>query len=112
MFTATNGERITVRMGEMTNGSALTPALWLYGPNGALLDSFGAGGTNKVPPGSRGVAKTDLAPSGVVLVLGEQWTARSGSSTEISSGQDVRVVGQDGLTLIVVADPSPTREGD
>jgi membrane-bound ClpP family serine protease len=79
---------------------------------GANEDSFGAGGTNKVPPGSRGVAKTDLAPSGVVLVLGEQWTARSGSSTEISSGQDVRVVGQDGLTLIVVADPSPTREGD
>jgi hypothetical protein len=43
-FTATTGDNLTVRMGELVNGSSLTPAVWLYGPNGALLDSYGAGG--------------------------------------------------------------------
>ncbi len=43
-FSANSGDSITLRMGEMVNGSALTPALWLYGPNGALLDSYGSGG--------------------------------------------------------------------
>jgi membrane-bound ClpP family serine protease len=69
-------------------------------------DAFGAGGTNTVPIGAHGVAKTTLAPSGVVLVVGEQWTARSRADTEIASGTRVRVVGQDGLTLIVVAEPT------
>ena len=79
---------------------------------GANEDTFGAGGTNIVPPGSRGIAKTDLAPSGVVLVVGEQWTARSGSGAEIASGQRVRVVAQDGLTLIVEAEPDAARAGE
>ncbi len=39
-FTASAGESITVRMGEMVSGSALTPAVWLLGPNGVLLDSY------------------------------------------------------------------------
>ena len=69
-------------------------------------DAFGAGGTSKVPLGAVGVAKTNLAPSGVVHVVGEQWTARSADGAEIVSGQRVRVVGQDGLTLIVDADPA------
>jgi predicted RNA-binding protein with TRAM domain len=43
-FTANAGERIGLRMGELVAGSPLTPALWLYGPDGALLDSYGAGG--------------------------------------------------------------------
>jgi membrane-bound ClpP family serine protease len=73
---------------------------------GANEDAFGAGGTSQVAVGSRGVAKTDLAPSGVVLVVGEQWTARSGSGETIASGRAVRVVSQDGLTLIVEAEPS------
>src|SRR6185503_19504875 len=41
-FTAGAGESITLRMGELTPGSPLTPAIWLFGPNGALLDSYGA----------------------------------------------------------------------
>lgn len=73
------------------------------GPN---EDAFGAGGTSQVAIGTRGVAKTDLAPSGVVQVVGEQWTARSGSGETIASGRNVRVVAQDGLTLIVEAEPS------
>lgn len=69
-------------------------------------DAFGAGGTSTVPLGAHGVAKTALAPSGVVYVVGEDWTARSGDDAQIASGTRVRVVGQDGLTLIVVAEPA------
>ena len=69
-------------------------------------DQFGAGGVPQVAVGTAGTAKTVLAPSGVVLAAGEQWTARSGSGASIPAGQSVRVVGQDGLTLIV--DPEPT----
>src|SRR5258707_15173140 len=36
--TANSGDSITVRMGDMTN-SSLSPVLWIYGPNGALLNS-------------------------------------------------------------------------
>jgi hypothetical protein len=43
-FIANAGESFVLRMGELTAGSSLTPALWLYGPTGALLDSF-AGST-------------------------------------------------------------------
>jgi membrane-bound ClpP family serine protease len=68
--------------------------------------AFGAGGTSTVPLGALGFAKTAIAPSGVALVVGEQWTARSKGDAEIASGTRVRVVGQDGLTLIVVAEPS------
>ena len=51
------------------------------------------------------MTKTALTPSGVVLAAGEQWTARSGNGRQIGSGQRIRVVGQDGLTLVV--DPEP-----
>ncbi len=43
-FTATAGQSLVLRMAEATPGLSLTPALWLYGPNGALLDSYGASG--------------------------------------------------------------------
>jgi membrane protein implicated in regulation of membrane protease activity len=69
-------------------------------------DAFGAGGTSSVPLGARGVARTTLAPSGVVYVVGEEWTARADRDVEIASGARVRVVGQDGLTLVVVAEPA------
>jgi membrane-bound serine protease (ClpP class) len=73
---------------------------------GANEDDFGAGGKRQVPLGTRGVAKTALAPSGVVLAAGEQWTANSASGARIEPGQRVRVVGQDGLTLIVDVEPA------
>jgi membrane-bound ClpP family serine protease len=79
------------------------------GPN---EDTFGAGGTGEVQPGTRGVTKTALSPSGVVLAAGEQWTARSGSGATIASGQPVRIVGQDGLTLIVDAEPAASKAGE
>jgi membrane-bound serine protease (ClpP class) len=76
---------------------------------GANESAFGAGGTATVPLGTVGTTKTMLAPSGVVRMVGEEWTARSGDGSEIAAGERVRVVGQDGLTLIV--DPEPASAG-
>ena len=67
-------------------------------------DAFGAGGRSQVAIGTKGVAKTALAPSGVVLAAGEQWTANSADGSNIEEGQRIRVVGQDGLTLLVATD--------
>jgi len=69
-------------------------------------DAFGAGGTNTVPLGASGVARTNLAPSGVVYVVGEEWSARADRDLAIASGTRVRVVRQDGLTLVVAAEPA------
>ena len=68
-------------------------------------EAFGAGGTNTVPVGTDGVARTAIARTGVVYAAGEEWTARSSNGSTIGSGASVRVVGQDGLILIVVASP-------
>ena len=73
---------------------------------GANEDAFGAGGVSTVAVGTRGVTKTDLAPSGVVRVVSEEWTARSANDTPIAEGTAVRVVRHDGLTLIVEPEPA------
>jgi membrane-bound serine protease (ClpP class) len=49
--------------------------------------------------GLEGVAQTDLAPSGQVLIRGEIWQARAG--TPIPAGTRVRVLKLEGLTLTV-----------
>jgi membrane-bound serine protease (ClpP class) len=75
----------------------------------AYASAFGAGGTSLVPAGSDAVVKTALAPLGVVYAAGEQWTARSDSGIGIDPGAHVRVVGQEGLILIV--EPGPAGSG-
>ncbi|HEX2712721.1 MAG TPA: nodulation protein NfeD [Candidatus Acidoferrales bacterium] len=50
--------------------------------------------------GRVGVAKTDIAPRGVVLVNGEDWDARADASP-IARGERVTVVSVEGLTLHV-----------
>ncbi|MFL5708749.1 MAG: NfeD family protein [Chloroflexota bacterium] len=67
----------------------------------AFAGLFSAGGTSTVPAGSEAVVKTALEPLGVVYAAGEEWTARSESGAGIDPGSHVRVVGQEGLTLIV-----------
>ena len=67
----------------------------------AYAGAYGAGGTPSVPSGSDGVVKKALAPLGVVYTVGEEWSARSASGSEIPAGESVRVVGQEGLTLLV-----------
>jgi membrane-bound serine protease (ClpP class) len=50
--------------------------------------------------GSGGVAQTLIAPKGIAYAGGEAWSARS-AGPEIAAGSAVRVVGVDGLELIV-----------
>jgi membrane-bound serine protease (ClpP class) len=49
--------------------------------------------------GLKGRAETAIAPEGRIFVRGELWRARS--QTKIAAGENVRVVGVDGLTLDV-----------
>lgn len=50
--------------------------------------------------GAEGVAKTELAPRGIVLVRGEDWTAEA-EPPPIAAGEKVRVLKVDGLALRV-----------
>jgi membrane-bound serine protease (ClpP class) len=72
----------------------------------AFAGAYGAGGTMLVPIGTAGVARTALAPIGVVYAAGEDWTARSNDATEIPRGEPVHVVGQEDLTLVVESGPA------
>ncbi|MFL5779652.1 MAG: NfeD family protein [Chloroflexota bacterium] len=54
-----------------------------------------------VAEGATGAVRSALAPVGVVYAAGEEWTARSGDGRALVAGTPVRVIGQDGLTLIV-----------
>jgi len=57
--------------------------------------------------GALGSVRSTLAPTGIVYAAGEEWTARSNDDRPIAPGTPVRVVGQDGLTLIVEPLESP-----
>ena len=50
--------------------------------------------------GAGGVAQTLIAPKGVAYANGEAWSARS-AGPEIAAGSPLRVIGVDGLELIV-----------
>lgn len=52
---------------------------------------------------SIGIARTDLAPAGKILVHGELWNARA--TEEIPAGKPVRVRAVEGLILVVEPDP-------
>jgi len=60
--------------------------------------------------GLLGVAQSKLSPSGVVLVQGEQWSAKS-AGRPIDEGQRIRVIGVEGLTL-KVEPASPDQQGE
>jgi membrane-bound serine protease (ClpP class) len=59
--------------------------------------------------GAGGVAQTLIAPTGIAYAGGEAWSARS-SGDEIPPGAPVRVVGVDGLELIV--EPGAIADGE
>jgi len=75
---------------------------------GAAVDAAG------VAPGagSVGLVRASLAPSGTVVVASEEWSARSASGVPIDRGDPVRVVGREGLTLLVEPAPDPAGRGD
>ena len=61
----------------------------------------GLSGTGQGTTGLVGEVRRDLAPSGSVYVAGEEWTARTAGGELVPRGRFVRIIGQDGLTLIV-----------
>ncbi len=54
-----------------------------------------------LPSNAVGEVRRPLTPIGSVYAGGEEWTARSTDSRPIGRGTPVRVVGQEGLTLVV-----------
>jgi membrane-bound serine protease (ClpP class) len=58
-----------------------------------------------VPSGSVGQVRRPLEPLGSVYIAGEEWSARSVDDQPIARGTPVRVVLNDGLTVIVEQDP-------
>jgi len=56
--------------------------------------------------GSLGSVRRPLEPLGSVYVAGEEWTARATEGARLERGAPVRVVGVDGLTLVVEPDTS------
>jgi membrane-bound ClpP family serine protease len=57
--------------------------------------------------GAIGSVRSMLSPVGIVYAAGEEWTARSADDRPLPPGTSVRVVGQEGLTLIVEPTESP-----
>jgi membrane-bound serine protease (ClpP class) len=77
------------------------------------LPGFGAGGGGTVPVGTAGEVRVPLAPIGTIYAAGEEWTARAATDVTdepgrqpLPRGTPVKVVGQEGLTLIVEPDRS------
>ncbi|MEO6351141.1 MAG: nodulation protein NfeD [Candidatus Limnocylindrales bacterium] len=54
-----------------------------------------------LPSNSVGQVRRPLNPLGSVYAGGEEWTARSADAKPLERGTSVRVVGQEGLTLVV-----------
>jgi membrane-bound serine protease (ClpP class) len=58
-----------------------------------------------VPLGTVAAVRRDLLPAGSVYAAGEEWTARSRDGRPLERGTLVRVVGHDGLTVLVERQP-------
>ena len=74
------------------------------------LSGSGVGTTGLV-----GEVRRDLAPGGSVYVAGEEWSARTSGGELVPRGRFVRVIGQDGLVLIVeplIARAEPARDDE
>jgi membrane-bound serine protease (ClpP class) len=61
----------------------------------------GSGGT--LPAGTTGEVRRPLDPIGSVYAEGEEWTAKSARGDRLGRGERIRVIGQEGLTLLVEA---------
>jgi membrane-bound serine protease (ClpP class) len=73
----------------------------------AMVTSPGLVGA-RLTTGTRAVVRRPLEPVGSVYAAGEEWTARTAGDKPLDRGTAVRVVGIDGLTVIVEPDPQPS----
>jgi membrane-bound serine protease (ClpP class) len=58
-----------------------------------------------VPLGTVGKVHRPLTPRGSIRAVGEEWSARSADDQPIDRGTPVRVIGTEGLTVLVEPDP-------
>ena len=75
----------------------------------------GLGGSGIGTTGLVGEVRRDLNPAGSVYVAGEEWSARTSGGDLVPRGRFVRVIGQDGLVLIVeplAARPEAVRDDE
>ncbi|HUQ78815.1 MAG TPA: NfeD family protein [Patescibacteria group bacterium] len=56
--------------------------------------------------GTVGLVRRPLDPVGSLFAAGEEWSARAADGRSLARGVPVRVVGSDGLTALVEAEPS------
>jgi len=65
--------------------------------------NIGAGGLHEplLEEGTEGNVRRHLAPEGTIYAAGEEWTARTANGGTLERGTPVRVMGQDGMMLIV-----------
>jgi membrane-bound serine protease (ClpP class) len=69
--------------------------------------NIGVAGTGRLlPQGTPAAVRRALAPTGTVYAAGEEWTARSANGAPMERGTPVRVIGQDGLVLLVENAPA------
>jgi len=66
----------------------------------------GHGTTQMLATGTRGEVRGALLPLGTVYAAGEEWSARSADGTPIERDTPVRVIGQEGLILVVARAPA------
>jgi membrane-bound serine protease (ClpP class) len=59
-----------------------------------------------VPVGTVGQVHRPLTPLGSIQAVGEEWSARSADDQPIGRGTLVRVIGTEGLTVLVEPDPA------
>ena len=78
--------------------------MFITGRSGQRLSGWRSGDkptTQQSLVGTTGVAVSDLAPSGMVHVNGEDWSAVSDTGETIEQGTEIVVLDVDGLTLKV-----------
>jgi membrane-bound serine protease (ClpP class) len=64
--------------------------------------NIGVGGKGRLlPDGTPAAVRRALAPTGTVYAAGEEWSARSVDGKPLERGTPVRVIGQEGLVLLV-----------
>ncbi|MFN8620510.1 MAG: NfeD family protein [Chloroflexota bacterium] len=57
-------------------------------------------------PGTEGVVRRPLTPVGTIVAAGEEWSARTADGRVLERDSGIRVIGQDGLVLLVDALPA------
>ena len=82
--------------------------MWFVARKGLAALGLRALNNREALEGAIGEARTDIRGEGTVYAGGEEWTARS--SEFIALGSKVRIIGRDGLVLLVEAEHPHAQE--